>query len=173
MRGKYSRYPRVAERRDLITRPLCDALATWFELHPSELAPLGRNTLTTMASRLATTASAPPSSRSRGGNRMVELGPFHLDLDARTVHVAGEEVRFTGKEFDLLVALLSRVGAVHSRAYLIGRVWGSTPHQAEDSLFVYIARLRAKLEPVALVPFRIRTVRGLGYCVDLITATRR
>jgi DNA-binding response OmpR family regulator len=172
MRGNHSHCRNVAERRDLTTRPLCDVLATWFQLHPSELGSLGRNTLTTMASRLATTGTAPLSSRSEAGNRVVELGAFHLDLDARTVHVAGEEVRFTCKEFDLLLVLLSRVGAVHSRAYIIGRIWGSTPHRGEDALCVYIGRLRAKLEPFAMLPFRIHTVRGRGYRVDVVRAGR-
>jgi DNA-binding response OmpR family regulator len=156
------------ERRDLAVRPLCDAVATWFQVHPSELASLGRNTVRTMASRLETTAAVQPSPHRARGKRVIELGEFRLDLHAQTVHVAGEWVFFTGKEFDLLALLLSRIGAVHSRVDIIGRIWGTDPHRHEDALSVYIRRLRAKLEPFATLPFRIHTVRGRGYRVDLV-----
>jgi DNA-binding response OmpR family regulator len=156
------------ERRDLTTRPLCDAVATWFQLHPSELAPLGRNTVRTMASRLETTGAAPLGAGARTGRGVVEVGAFRLDHDARTVHVAGREVPFTGKEFDLLSVLLSRIGAVRSRAYIIGRIWGTERDRHEDALFVYINRVRKKLERFDILPFRIQTVRGTGYRVDLV-----
>lgn len=163
MRGKSN-----AERRDLTTRPLFDAVATWFQLHPSELASLGGNTVRTMASRLETTGAVQRNPTAARGNRVVELGAFRLDLDAQVVHVAGEWVYLTGREFDLLVVLLSRVGAVHSRADIIGRIWDGDARRHEDALSVYIRHLRVKLESFTMLPFRIHTVRGQGYRVELV-----
>jgi DNA-binding response OmpR family regulator len=158
---------RSTERRDLSTRPLCDVVALWFQLHPSALATLDKSTVRCMASRLVTGTTLTAEGKHRTPPEMVEIGPFRMDHAGRTVHVGGREIRLTPKEFDLLALLLSRPGMARSSAQLTRGIWGTDAEQHRRGLYVYIRRLRGKLEPCTAVPFRIRTLRGRGYRIDL------
>jgi DNA-binding response OmpR family regulator len=82
-----------------------------------------------------------------------------LDRAARTVTVGGEAVELTGREFDLLAALLSHPGIVLSRNRLLELVWGGEFPGGTRTVDVHIAQLRAKLER----PELLQTVRGAGY----------
>lgn len=157
---------RRTERRDLITRRLCDAVATWFDLHPSELAPLESSTLRRMASQVSALPSAPTAPSEESWRRAMERSALRLDPDARAVHAGGQELLLSGKEFELLSALLSRIGVVHSHVDLMDRLWRSPTDRHRSELFVYIRRLRTKLDTLEMLPFSIRTVRGCGYRID-------
>jgi two-component system, OmpR family, response regulator len=82
-----------------------------------------------------------------------------LDRAARTVSVGGAAVELTGREFDLLAALLSHSGIVLSRDRLLELVWGGEFPGGTRTVDVHIAQLRAKLER----PELLQTVRGAGY----------
>jgi Transcriptional regulatory protein, C terminal len=113
--------------------------------------------------------TGPASARARRTPpRTVEIGAFRMDRGARTVHVAGREVALTTREFDLLSLLLSRAGCVQSRRFLIRRLWGSAFDGDDNTLYVHIHRLRAKLGRSDLLSFRIRTVVRHGYRVDVL-----
>jgi DNA-binding response OmpR family regulator len=92
-------------------------------------------------------------------DRAVAVGPLTVDLAARTVHVAGEPVVLTRREFDLLAALARQPGLVYRREQLVAEVWGTYDASAERTLEVHIGSLRAKLGVHDL----IETVRGVGY----------
>ncbi len=89
------------------------------------------------------------------------VGGVELDRGARTVTVAGEAVELTGREFDLLAALLSHAGVVLSRDRLLELVWGGEFAGGTRTVDVHVAQLRAKLDRPGL----IETVRGAGYKV--------
>ena len=89
------------------------------------------------------------------------VGEVALDRAARTVTVAGEPVELTGREFDLLAALLSHPGVVLSRDRLLELVWGGEFPGGTRTVDVHVAQLRAKLDRAGL----IQTVRGAGYKV--------
>ncbi len=149
---------RRAERRDLARRSLCGAVAAWFHVHPSALAALDRETVSTMAARLR---AAKPA----GGGQ--EIGAFRLDHGARTVHVEGRRVDLAAADFDLLGVLLASPARVHTHRELLQRVWGDDVEHDPGTLRVHIRRLRATLAEHAAVPFRITTVRGRGYRIDI------
>jgi DNA-binding response OmpR family regulator len=96
------------------------------------------------------------------------LGDFRLDRPARTVTVAGEEVRLAPKEFDLLSYLLAHPGRVQSRESLIQRVWGSNFFGDRKTVDVHVRWLREKFERFDRLPFRITTVFGVGYRLDVL-----
>ena len=95
-----------------------------------------------------------------GGGPLV-AGDVALDRAARTVTTAGEPVELTGREFDLLAALLSHPGVVLSRDRLLELVWGGEFPGGTRTVDVHVAQLRAKLGRPELV----QTVRGAGYKV--------
>ena len=89
----------------------------------------------------------------------------HLTLDARRRNVTshGSPVELTSTEFDLLAKLMSAPGQVFSREQLIASVWGHVDYGATRTVDVHVAQLRAKLG----APDPIRTVRGVGYSLEL------
>ena len=88
---------------------------------------------------------------------------LHVDRDRRTVHVRGEEIELTRREFDLLAHLVDQPQRVLTRRHLLDAVWQSVPGRTGGTrtVDVHVHRLRGKLGPAyadALV-----TVRGVGY----------
>jgi DNA-binding response OmpR family regulator len=147
----------MLDRRNSVTRSICDSLARWFELHPSSLAPLDAATVIHMASRL--------EARRLADRRVGTPGGFRVDRRSRTVRLDGHEVPLTAREADLLGLLIAGAGRVQHRRRLLERTWGRG-RGTDDLLNIYIRRLRAKLAGHPSLPFRITTVHGVGYRLD-------
>ena len=94
---------------------------------------------------------------------VLQRGPVRLDASKHEVHVRGERVAFTPKEFKLLETLMVADGRLRTRGSLIDRVWGTTYFGDTKTLDVHVKRLRAKIELDPRRPEHIVTVRGLGY----------
>jgi len=93
-----------------------------------------------------------------------EFGAIRVDLDARSVTRGSDQVQLTPKEFDLLVALLRRHGAVVSRTELLEEVWQyRNAEVVTRTVDIHIAELRRKLERNPARPEHILTVRKAGY----------
>lgn len=86
-----------------------------------------------------------------------------IDGEAYTVEQAGVPVDLTPKEFELLVALAEHPHRVHTRDYLLERVWGYNREVRTRTLDMHIRRLREKLERDPARPKLIQTVIGVGY----------
>jgi DNA-binding response OmpR family regulator len=91
------------------------------------------------------------------------FGDVAIDLASRTVSRAGNEVEIAPKEYELLVALLRRRGAVVSRQELMREVWGYSDAVISRTIDTHIAELRRKLEADPAAPRHILTVRKVGY----------
>ena len=96
----------------------------------------------------------------RGPLRFGDLG---VDLAARTVTLAGEELELSRKEFDLLAELVRHAGRVVTREDLMSRVWDENWFGSTKTLDVHMGWLRRKLGDVAADPRFIHTVRGVGF----------
>jgi len=90
-------------------------------------------------------------------------GDLRIDFDKRAVTLAGEPVRLTYVEFEILTALARNPGRVYSRTILLERVWGDSSYRDPRTVDVHIRHLREKLERDAKNPELIQTVRGVGY----------
>lgn len=97
-----------------------------------------------------------PSAPERFGD--VEIIPA-----SRLVRRAGAPVLLTPKEYDLLVALVGRRGAVASRGELLAEVWGYRAEVFSRTVDTHVAELRRKLEADPTAPRHILTVRKAGY----------
>lgn len=92
------------------------------------------------------------------------FGEVVVNPETRMVHRGGEPVELTPKEFDLLLALLRRKGAVASRSELLTEVWRyGNAEILTRTVDVHIAELRRKLELDSTNPKHILTVRKAGY----------
>jgi DNA-binding response OmpR family regulator len=102
------------------------------------------------------------AARSDGGT-VERFGEVEVDPAARTVTRGGEDVPLTPKEFDLLLALMHRNGAVASRVTLMKEVWGHRAAVASRTVDTHVAELRKKLEAEPGHPRHILTVHKAGY----------
>jgi len=94
---------------------------------------------------------------------VLRLGAVVLDEDRHTVTVAGEAVRLTPSEFDLLAVLMHSPGRVFSRLDLLEAVQGTSFEGIARTIDVHIRNLRTKIEPDPAQPRFIETVFGVGY----------
>lgn len=90
-------------------------------------------------------------------------GELEIRLRDGLVLASGRVVRLSVREFELLVAMARRIGAIATREELYATVWGSQLRQGDRSVDVYVSKLRGKLE--AAMPDRrfIHTHPGFGY----------
>jgi len=99
--------------------------------------------------------------RGAGGHSLITTGELTIDLAARTVTVAGSEVRLTPTEFSLLAMLARNRGRLMTHRDLLTGVWGPGYEHDTQVLRVHIANLRRKLSS-GLHDY-IRTDPGVGY----------
>jgi two-component system, OmpR family, response regulator RegX3 len=98
------------------------------------------------------------------GGRVMRVGPLTIDLGAARVYRGGREVRLSAEEFRLLTLLAGSPGQALSRAAIMERLLDSEqPFVDDNTLSVYVRRLREKLEEDPAAPRLIVTVRGIGY----------
>ncbi|TBR20945.1 response regulator transcription factor [bacterium] len=90
---------------------------------------------------------------------VVELDGLRLDVDARTVLLAGKPVKLTRLEFDLAAYLVRQRGRVLTRGALLGAVWGVSG-SGTRTVDKHVESLRRKLPPLAK---RLDTVVNVGY----------
>ncbi len=90
-------------------------------------------------------------------------GDITLDRVKRTVSRAGQHVKMTAKEFDLLELLAENKGATLSKDMLFARIWGLDSDSEPQTLTVHIKWLREKIEDDPKNPKHILTVWGVGY----------
>ncbi len=91
------------------------------------------------------------------------LGDLTIDDEAHRVERAGNAIRLTPKEFDLLVLLARNAGKVLTHRHILQSLWG--PAHVEDTpyLRVFIGQLRQKIEAEPTSPRLILTEPGVGY----------
>ncbi len=103
--------------------------------------------------------------RRAGSDQAVEAGALRLDPIAHAASCGGETIPLTPTEFRLLGTLAGRPGEPVRRRDLVRAGWvhGAIVH--DNSLDVYVARLRRKLRRLPGAPV-IRTVHGVGYRLE-------
>lgn len=95
---------------------------------------------------------------------VLELGSMKVDVVKGVVTKQGEEIFLSALEYRLLLVFLNNKGIVLSRNRLLEEIWDVAGEFVNDNtLTVYIKRLREKIEEDPQNPLMIKTVRGLGY----------
>lgn len=91
------------------------------------------------------------------------LGFLSVDFDKRKVLIDNEEVHLTPIEFKLLKLLIDNRGKVLTHAYIQNQIWGYASEDDYQSLRVFMATLRRKIEKDTTKPSLILTEVGVGY----------
>ena len=99
-------------------------------------------------------------------SQTIQLGELLMDRMTFEVTDHGESLTLPRKEFELLFKLASYPGRTFSRDQLIEDIWGYDFEGNERTLDVHINRLRERF-PEEGHSFRIRTIRGLGYRMEV------
>lgn len=81
----------------------------------------------------------------------------------RTVSLRGEELGLSTKQFDMLYFLASHPGQVLSKGQIFDHLWGEPDVGVDNSVALYISKLRKKLGEDPSEPSFIHTIRGIGY----------
>ena len=97
---------------------------------------------------------------------VLRAADLELDLLRRRVLRAGQRIDLTAKEFALLELLLRRQGEVLPRSLIASQVWDMNFDSDTNVIEVAVRRLRAKVDD-AFEPKLIRTVRGMGYVLEV------
>jgi DNA-binding response OmpR family regulator len=105
--------------------------------------------------------------RDNSASERLQVGGFVMDAASRRVSMDETDVKMSPREFNLLFFLLSNPGRVQSRDALLRAVWGLNFNGDSKTVVVHIRWLREKFEAFPSLPFRINTVFGVGYRVDI------
>lgn len=105
--------------------------------------------------------------RSTCTRNIVQLENVTVDTDKGTVTKNGAEIALSALEYRILLVFIGNRGRLLSRSRLLEEIWDVGGDFVNDNtLTVYIKRLREKIEDGPQDPHIIKTVRGLGYRVD-------
>ena len=93
----------------------------------------------------------------------IEVGEITIFPQLYEVHVAGELIEVTPKEFELLLYMAKRANRILSREQLLNAIWNFDYAGETRIVDVHISHLREKIEKDTKNPQYIRTIRGFGY----------
>lgn len=97
----------------------------------------------------------------------LEVGPIKLNLAQRKLRCLGRETRLTPKSAKLLEVLMQNPGRLMTRKALIRQVWQTDYTGDTRTLDVHMSWLRSAVEPDPKQPKYIKTIRGMGYRLDI------
>ncbi len=111
-----------------------------------------------------TQQAAPPPS----GPTSITVGDLAIDPDTHTVTLSGRAIALPPREFDLLYVLAQEAGHMVSVDDLLARVWGAEYSGEPQVVYVHIRWLREKLGDDPHHPYRIISVRRVGYKLEVL-----
>ncbi|MBE3067934.1 MAG: response regulator transcription factor [Chloroflexi bacterium] len=101
------------------------------------------------------------------GKDSIHAGPIRLDIEKRMVRCAGKQARLTPRLVYLLKALIEHRGEVIERKALFSKVWETNYTDDTRTLDVHVSWLRQAIEAEPDDPQFLKTIRGVGYRLDV------
>ena len=98
---------------------------------------------------------------------ILEVGPIRLNLAQRKVFVSGKESRLTPKQTKLLELFMLNPGRLLTRKSLIKQIWQTDYIGDTRTLDVHMSWLRNAVEQDPSKPQLLKTIRGMGYRLDI------
>jgi len=92
-----------------------------------------------------------------------KVGELEIDNEKHKVMLEGIEIHFTPMEYEVLMLLVKNAGKVLTHKYILKEVWGSDFESDLQSVRVFMANIRRKLEKNPAKPRYIMTEIGVGY----------
>lgn len=105
--------------------------------------------------------------RAERSSQTAVIGNLTIDMEKGVVRKKGEEVFLSALEYRLLLVFFNNRGRILTRNQLLEDIWDIAGEYVNDNtLTVYIKRLRDKIEDDPQKPELIKTVRGMGYKME-------
>ena len=101
------------------------------------------------------------------GKNVLHVGPIRLDLEKRRVRSLGKNTKLTPRLVTLLHLLMDKHGEVVEREWLFKKAWETNDTGDTRTLDVHISWLRGAIELDPDNPKFLRTIRGVGYRLDI------
>lgn len=101
------------------------------------------------------------------GKNVIQAGPIRLDTERRRVSCLGKNKKLTPRLISLLKILMEHQGEVVEREHLFKKVWETDYTGDTRTLDVHISWLRRAIELDPLKPKFLKTIRGVGYHLDV------
>jgi two-component system, OmpR family, response regulator len=95
--------------------------------------------------------------------RCLSLGALQLDVDGRELRLSGTRVPLSPRELALIELLMQKAGRVVTKESIVARLSSWEADFSENSVEVYVHRLRKRCAELGVV---IRTIRGFGYVME-------
>ncbi|MBY6971087.1 response regulator transcription factor, partial [Clostridium botulinum] len=89
-----------------------------------------------------------------------------IDTVSKSIIVRGEEIKVTATEYKILHLLASNLDKVFSIKEIYEKVWDEPFYKSENTVTVYIRRIREKIEINTKEPEYIKVVWGIGYKIE-------
>lgn len=101
--------------------------------------------------------------RTAANTKVLHFGDVEIDVDRRTTTRAGQEIKLTPAEYNLLLYFLQNSDRALTRDTILNSVWGYESYPNSRTVDAHVVRLRQKLEPEPSMPRHFLTVHGVGY----------
>lgn len=103
----------------------------------------------------------------KSDSNIITIHNVVIDLKQAKVFKDGKDVMLTALEYKILLTLALSPGTVFTREKILADIWDVNEDYVNDNtLTVYVKRIREKIEDDPNHPLIITTVRGMGYKVD-------
>jgi two-component system response regulator RegX3 len=96
----------------------------------------------------------------------LDLPPFHVDTQARTISRHGSPVELTQKEYELALFLFRHAGQLVSRGHILETIWGLSPEINTRTVDTHMSRIRSKLGLADEPGWRLSSVYLYGYRLE-------
>ena len=97
------------------------------------------------------------------GRPVLEIGELKIDLENRTVTMAGDPISLTPIEYALLALMARNEGKLLTHPAILREIWGPAYGGESNYLHVYVSQLRRKIEPDPARPRYLLNQPGVGY----------
>ncbi len=91
------------------------------------------------------------------------VGDLELRFLEHEAYVSGKPAHLTSKEFDILAMLATNAGTVFTRDQIYEEVWGEEAYKGQNSITVFVRKIREKIEQNPSEPKYLLTVHRIGY----------
>ncbi|MEN8076384.1 response regulator transcription factor [Clostridioides difficile] len=96
------------------------------------------------------------------------LGELTLNKENFEVYKNNIKIDLNPKEFKILDLLMSNPGRVYTKKQIYERVWGDYYFGDDNTLLVHFSHLREKIEDNPKIPKYLKTIRGIGYKIEMV-----
>ena len=108
-------------------------------------------------------------SNKRSPQEIIEIGPYQIDPQSRSLRFEGEAIRLTDKEFELAMYIFNHIGRLLSRNQILANVWGYESGLNTRTVDTHISRIRKKLQLTPQNGWRLSSIYHQGYRLERLT----